>query len=61
MDVPPIVGPTSESTTGPHAPTVGPLTDSGLIYMDLTSAQRVPEPDPLPSIFFNTRPDPIQF
>ena len=26
MDVPPIVGPTSESTTGPHAPTVGPLT-----------------------------------
>ena len=26
-----------------------------------TSAQRVPEPDPLPSISFDTRPDPIQF
>ena len=25
------------------------------------SAQRVPEPDPLPSIFFDSRPDPIQF
>ena len=25
------------------------------------SAQRVPEPDPLPSISFDTRPDPIQF
>ena len=25
------------------------------------SAQRVPEPDPLPGIFFDTRPDPIQF
>ena len=27
----------------------------------LDSAQRVPEPDPLPGISFNTRPDPIQF
>ena len=26
-----------------------------------TSAQRVPEPDPLPGIYFDTRPDPIQF
>ena len=26
-----------------------------------TSAQWVPEPDPLPGIFFDTRPDPIQF
>ena len=26
-----------------------------------SSAQRVPEPDPLPGIFFDTRPDPIQF
>ena len=25
------------------------------------SAQRVPEPDPLPEISFDTRPDPIQF
>ena len=25
------------------------------------SAQRVPEPDPLPGISFDTRPDPIQF
>ena len=25
------------------------------------SAQRVPEPDPLPGIYFDTRPDPIQF
>ena len=33
-----------------------------LYYMIiLTSAQRVPEPDPLPGIFFYTRPDPIQF
>jgi len=26
-----------------------------------SSAQRVPEPDPLPGISFDTRPDPIQF
>ena len=26
-----------------------------------TSDQRVPEPDPLPGISFDTRPDPIQF
>ena len=26
-----------------------------------SSAQRVPEPDPLPGIYFDTRPDPIQF
>ena len=26
-----------------------------------TSAQRVPEPDPIPGISFDTRPDPIQF
>ena len=26
-----------------------------------TRAQRVPEPDPLPGILFDTRPDPIQF
>ena len=26
-----------------------------------TSAQRVPKPDPLPGISFDTRPDPIQF
>ena len=25
------------------------------------SAQRVPEPDPLPGISFDTQPDPIQF
>ena len=25
------------------------------------SAQRVPEPDPLPGIYFDTRPDPVQF
>ena len=25
------------------------------------SAQQVPEPDPLPGISFDTRPDPIQF
>ena len=28
-----------------------------LMYSD----QRVPEPDPLPGISFDTRPDPIQF
>ena len=28
---------------------------------DANSVQRVPEPDPLPDIFLNTRPDPIQF
>ena len=28
---------------------------------DVSSAQRVPEPDPLPGISFDTRPDPIQF
>ena len=27
----------------------------------VNSAQRVPEPDPLPGISFDTRPDPIQF
>ena len=27
----------------------------------MNSAQRVPEPDPLPGISFDTRPDPIQF
>ena len=27
----------------------------------ISSAQRVPKPDPLPSISFATRPDPIQF
>ena len=27
----------------------------------ISSAQRVPEPDPLPGISFDTRPDPIQF
>ena len=27
----------------------------------MISAQRVPEPDPLPDIFLDTRPDPIQF
>ena len=27
----------------------------------MPSAQRVPEPDPLPGISFDTRPDPIQF
>ena len=27
----------------------------------LSSAQRVPEPDPLPGISFDTPPDPIQF
>ena len=27
----------------------------------LFSVQRVPEPDPLPGISFDTRPDPIQF
>ena len=27
----------------------------------LCSAQRVPEPDPLPGISLDTRPDPIQF
>ena len=26
-----------------------------------SSAQQVPEPDPLPGISFDTRPDPIQF
>ena len=26
-----------------------------------SSAQRVPEPDPLPGISLDTRPDPIQF
>ena len=25
------------------------------------SAQQVPEPDPIPGISFDTRPDPIQF
>ena len=28
---------------------------------DMCSAQRVPEPDPLPGISFDTRPDPIHF
>ena len=33
-----------------------------VIYMNMViSAQRVPEPDPIPGIFFDTRPDPIQF
>ena len=27
----------------------------------IDSAQRVPEPDPIPGISFDTRPDPIQF
>ena len=30
-------------------------------YHTMTSAQRVPEPDPLPDISFDTQPDPIQF
>ena len=30
-------------------------------YAVASSAQRVPEPDPLPGIFFDTRPDPNQF
>ena len=29
--------------------------------LTVSSAQRVPEPDPLPGISFDTRPDPIQF
>ena len=29
--------------------------------LEVSSAQRVPEPDPLPGISFDTRPDPIQF
>ena len=29
--------------------------------LEVNSAQRVPEPDPLPGISFDTRPDPIQF
>ena len=28
---------------------------------NVTSVQRVPEPDPIPGISFATRPDPIQF
>ena len=28
---------------------------------ELSSAQRVPEPDPIPGISFDTQPDPIQF
>ena len=36
--------------------------DDFVIYTNLgVSAQRVPEPDPLPGISFDTRPDPIQF
>ena len=31
------------------------------VKQEVSSAQRVPEPDPLPGISFDTRPDPIQF
>ena len=30
-------------------------------WLAKNSAQQVPEPDQLPSIFFNTQPNPIQF
>ena len=32
-----------------------------IVIILVISAQRVPEPDPLPGISFHTRPDPIQF
>ena len=32
-----------------------------IIHHIIYSAQRVPEPDPIPGISFDTRPDPIQF
>ena len=32
-----------------------------IVGLDMGSAQRVPEPDPLPGISFDTRPDLIQF
>ena len=35
--------------------------DQHLVQLIKFSAQRVPEPDPLPGISFDTRPDPIQF
>ena len=31
------------------------------VLLAVISVQRVPEPDPLPGISFDTRPDPIQF
>ena len=34
--------------------------DGEIMGHDMASAQRVPEPDPLPGIFFDTRPDPTQ-
>ena len=37
------------------------INDFKLLECHIPSAQRVPEPDPLPGISFNTRPDPIQF
>ena len=33
----------------------------GSLIFIMISAQRVPEPDPIPGISFDTRPDPIQF
>ena len=37
------------------------LLDFFLFLLIICSAQRVPEPDPLPGISLDTRPDPIQF
>ena len=52
------------STTFSHVE-IQDLKDSlGLEILQLlyiASAQQVPEPDPLPGISFDTRPDPIQF
>ena len=46
--------------------TLGPARSRQLAHTDYykphrASVQRVPEPDPLPGIPFDTRPDPIQF
>ena len=40
--------------------TSGHLLSEGVVHPAI-SVQRVPEPDPLPGISFDTRPDPIQF
>ena len=44
-----------------HGKSVENQATAKYIALPTHSVQRVPEPDPIPGIFFDTRPDPIQF
>ena len=54
-----VIGNATTTTTINAIKNVGRCSTS--VSVGMISAQRVPEPDPLPGISVDTRPDPIQF